>query len=298
MKKEKFFCLQEIIKIIKNFWEKNGCTIVPSLDIQVGAGTFHKETFFNSILSKKFSRIYLQACRRPTDSRNGKSKNRLQHYYQIQVVINPPPKDIQNKYISSLKKLKINPKIDDIRFVEDNWENKTIGASGIGWEVRINGIEITQFTYFQKIASLECNPSTVEITYGLERIAMHIQKKNNIYELIWNNKFKKKIKYKDIFLYNEIEQSIYNLKKSNIKEILYFFKKNIKESKRLILLKNPLIFPSYEHLLTSIHQFNLLEARKHFSITERYNYIYKIRNLSKLIAIKYCIKNNISYNKK
>ncbi|WP_343154870.1 glycine--tRNA ligase subunit alpha [Buchnera aphidicola (Pseudoregma panicola)] len=298
MKKKKFFCLQKIIKTIENFWEKNGCTIVPSLDMPVGAGTFHKETFFNSISSKKFSRIYLQACRRPTDSRYGKSNSRLQHYYQIQVVINPPPKDIQKKYIKSLKELQINPKMQDIKFIEDNWENKTIGASGVGWEVRINGMEVTQFTYFQKMANLECNPSTVEITYGLERIAMHIQNKNNIYELIWSKKLNKKIKYKDIFLYNEIEQSLYNFKRSNIKEIFIFFKKNIRESKRLVLLKNPLIFPSYEHLLMSIHQFNLLESRKCFSITERHNYICKIRNISKLIAIKYCIKNNIDYKKK
>ncbi|WP_343188302.1 glycine--tRNA ligase subunit alpha [Buchnera aphidicola (Ceratoglyphina bambusae)] len=290
--------LQKIIKILEKYWESNGCTIVPSIDLPVGAGTFHKETFFNSILSKNFSRIYLQACRRPSDSRNANSKNRLQHYYQMQVVINPPPKNIQELYIKSLKKLDINPKKQDIRFIEDNWENKTIGASGIGWEIRINGIEVTQFTYFQKIGSLECNPSTIEITYGLERIAMHIQNIDNIYKLIWNKNKKHKIKYKDLYLQNEIEQSSYNFKFANIKEIFTSFKRNVKESERLIMLKNPLIFPSYEYMLIATHKFNILESRKYFSITERQNYISKIRGLSKKIAIKYCIKNNASYKEK
>ncbi|WP_343190034.1 glycine--tRNA ligase subunit alpha [Buchnera aphidicola] len=298
MKKKNFLSLQDIIKKLENFWEKNGCSIIPSLDIPIGAGTFHKETFFNAISSKNFSKIYLQACRRPIDSRNTESKNRLQYYHQIQVIINPPPENIQEKYINSLKDLNINTKEQDIKFIEDNWENKTIGASGTGWEVRINGLEITQFTYFQKMANLECNPSTVEITYGLERIAMHIQNKKNIYELIWDKKKNKKIKYKEMFFQNEIEQSIYNLKKSNLKEIFYFLEKNIIEAKRLISLKNPLIFPSYEHMLLSIHQFNLLEARKCLSVVERYNHISKIRNLSREIAIAYCTKNKIKYKKK
>ncbi|WP_343189176.1 glycine--tRNA ligase subunit alpha [Buchnera aphidicola (Chaitoregma tattakana)] len=282
--------LQNIIKILEKFWEKNGCTIIPSLDMQIGAGTFHRETFFNAILPKKFARIYLQACRRPSDSRHATSKNRLQHYYQLQVVISPPPINIQSTYINSLKKLKVDIKKEDIKFVEDNWENKTIGASGIGWEVRINGMEVTQFTYFQKVASLDCNPSTVEITYGLERIAMHIQNQKNIYELIWSKENFKKVKYKNLFLQNEIEQSYYNLKEINVKEIFYFFKKNMKESKRLICLNMPLIYPSYEHMLTSIHQFNLLDTKKCLSIIERHNYIRRFRKLSKLIAKTYINK--------
>jgi len=279
-----------LIKILEKYWIEQECTIFQPLDLPVGAGTFHNVTFFKTIGSKPVKAAYIQSCRRPTDGRYGKNPNRLQHYYQFQVIIKPPLKNIQNLYLKSLNLLKINEKNNDIRFVEDNWENPTLGAWGMGWEVWLNGMEITQFTYFQQIGGLECNPVTVEITYGLERIAMHIQNQSNVYDLIWNeNKFEK-ITYGDIFQKNELEQSRYNFEVANIDFLLEHFEKKIFEAKNLIKLEKPLLLVSYEKILQANHIFNLLDARKAISSSERQNYILKIRKVTKKIAQKYLKK--------
>jgi glycyl-tRNA synthetase alpha chain len=281
----------EIITKLKKFWNNQGCTILQPLDIPIGAGTFHHHTFFSCIGHEKISYAYTQASRRPTDGRGGKNKNRLQHYYQFQVIIKPAPENIQEIYLNSLRKFNIKIKNNDIKFIEDNWENPTLGASGVGWEVWLNGIEITQFTYFQQIGTISCNPISIEITYGLERLAMHIQKINNIYEIIWCNKKNKKIKYKDIFYKNEIEQSEYNLNLSNEQFLFKNFRSFYKESKRLLSIKNILLIPSYECILNAIHYFNLLDARNIISSTERQSYISKIRKITQKIAKIYYKKN-------
>ncbi|MCW5197634.1 glycine--tRNA ligase subunit alpha [Buchnera aphidicola] len=288
--KKKTFC--EIILSLQKFWENQGCTIIQPLDIQIGAGTFHHKTFFSCLEKKPISYAYTQASRRPTDGRSGKNKNRLQHYYQFQVIIKPAPKNIQEIYLKSLSKLNIKIFNNDLKFIEDNWENPTLGASGIGWEIWLNGIEITQFTYFQQIGSINCKPISVEITYGLERLAMHIQNLNNIYKIIWSRHEKKKISYKNLFYRNEIENSKYNFNYSNEKFLLKNFKLYFLESKRLLYLNKPLLIPAYECILQAIHCFNLLDAKKIISSTERQNYIFKIRNITKKIAISY-IKNKI-----
>ncbi|CAL4319296.1 Glycine--tRNA ligase alpha subunit [Buchnera aphidicola (Chaitophorus populicola)] len=277
----------EIISSLKNFWINQGCTIIQPLDIPIGAGTFHHRTFFSCLEKKPTSYAYTQASRRPTDGRSGKNKNRLQHYYQFQVIIKPVPKNIQQTYLKSLSELNIKLSHNDIKFIEDNWENPTLGASGIGWEIWLNGIEITQFTYFQQIGSINCEPISVEITYGLERLAMHIQNLDNIYKIIWSKYKKNKIDYKQLFYKNELEQSQYNFNKSNEKFLLKIFKLYFLESKRLLSLHKPLLIPAYECILQAIHCFNLLDAKKVISSTERQNYIFKIRNITKNIAISY-----------
>jgi glycyl-tRNA synthetase alpha chain len=277
----------EIISSLKKFWINQGCTIIQPLDIPIGAGTFHHRTFFSCLEKKPTSYAYTQASRRPTDGRSGKNKNRLQHYYQFQVIIKPVPKNIQQTYLKSLLELNIKLSQNDIKFIEDNWENPTLGASGIGWEIWLNGIEITQFTYFQQIGSINCEPISVEITYGLERLAMHIQNLDNIYKIIWSKYKEKKIDYKQLFYKNELEQSKYNFNDSNEKFLLKIFKLYFLESKRLLSLHKPLLIPAYECILQAIHCFNLLDAKKVISSTERQNYIFKIRNITKNIAISY-----------
>ncbi|CAL4319194.1 Glycine--tRNA ligase alpha subunit [Buchnera aphidicola (Chaitophorus sp. 3695)] len=277
----------EIILSLKNFWINQGCTIIQPLDLPIGAGTFHHKTFFSCLKKKPISYAYTQASRRPTDGRSGKNKNRLQHYYQFQVIIKPAPENIQEIYLQSLLKLNIQLCNNDIKFIEDNWENPTLGASGIGWEIWLNGIEITQFTYFQQIGSINCEPISVEITYGLERLAMHIQKLDNIYKIIWSKHQEKKISYKELFYKNEIEHSQYNFNQSNEKFLFKNFKLYFLESKRLLSLNKPLLIPAYECILQAIHCFNLLDAKKVISATERQNYIFKIRNVTKNIAISY-----------
>ncbi|WP_425619729.1 glycine--tRNA ligase subunit alpha [Buchnera aphidicola] len=276
-----------LIDILQKYWLQQGCTIFQSLDLPIGAGTFHQKTFLGTIGPEPIRAAYIQACRRPLDGRYGDNPNRLQHYYQFQVIMKPPLDDIQNLYLHSLNLLNINEKINDIRFVEDNWENPTLGAWGIGWEVWLNGIEVTQFTYFQQVGGLECNPITVEITYGLERLAMHIQKKSNIYNVIWNIHNNRKITYGDIFQQNEIEQSKYNFQYSNIDFLFYTFEQYILESKQLIKLTKPLLLVAYENILQANHIFNLLDARKVISANERQNYILRIRKLTTQIAKKY-----------
>jgi len=278
-----------LIKILQEYWSKKGCTIFQPLDLPIGAGTFHNITFLGTIGPEPIDAAYIQACRRPTDGRYGENPNRLQHYYQFQVIIKPPPNDIQNIYLNSLNLLNIDEKIHDIRFVEDNWENPTLGAWGIGWEVWLNGMEITQFTYFQQVGGLECNPVSVEITYGLERIAMHMQNKTNVYDLIWNIHRNKKITYGDIFQKNEIEQSQYNFQYSNIDFLFKSFEQYELESRKLINLKEPLLLVSYEKILQANHIFNLLDARKAISSNERQNYILRIRKITTKIAKKYLL---------
>ncbi|WP_044010483.1 glycine--tRNA ligase subunit alpha [Buchnera aphidicola] len=278
----------EIICTLEKYWHNQNCTIIEPLDISVGAGTFHNKTFFGTIGSKPISMAYVQSSRRPSDGRYGKNPNRLQHYYQFQVIIKPSPHNIQCLYLNSLKKLNIDCKTNDIRFVEDNWENPTLGAWGQGWEVWLNGMEVTQFTYFQQVGGINCNPITTEITYGLERIAMHIQNKSNIYDVIWNQDMNNNIiTYGDLFLNNEIEHSSYNFKYADSKLHFDLFEKHLQESNRIMKLFNNLLFPAYEHLIYSIHYFNLLDAKKKFSTTQRQTHILNIRNTSKMIATNY-----------
>ena len=275
-KKLPFLTFQEIIFKLQKFWSENGCVILQPYDIEVGAGTFHPATTLRSLGTKPWQAAYVQPSRRPTDGRYGENPNRLQHYYQFQVIIKPSPKDVQKIYLKSLTALGIIYKDHDIRFVEDDWESPTLGASGLGWEVWCDGMEITQFTYFQQMAGFECKPVSAEITYGLERICMYIQNKNNVYDLDWNNYG---VKYGDVFLQAEKEFSAYNFEYANTDSLLEQFNRVEKESKDLVDKK--LCLPAYDQCLKASHLFNLLDARGVISVTERANYINKIRTLAK-----------------
>ncbi|WP_075433705.1 glycine--tRNA ligase subunit alpha [Buchnera aphidicola] len=277
----------EILQKLQHFWSQNTCTILQPLDISIGAGTFHYHTFFNVLKKKKVAVAYIQPTRRPSDGRYTDIPNRLQHYYQFQVLMKPAPDHIQRLYLRSLAKIGVNISHNDIRFIEDNWENPTLGASGLGWEVRLNGMEITQITYFQQMGGLNCDQSTIEITYGLERIAMHIQKVNNIFDILWSDAKNKKTKYSDIFIDHEKEHSSYNFEFSNSKILTKLFDIHAKEAARLIQLPNPLCIPAYEHMLYAIHYFNLLDCKKILSTTDRTDHILKIRKKIKQIAIQY-----------
>ncbi|QCI24235.1 glycine--tRNA ligase subunit alpha [Buchnera aphidicola (Muscaphis stroyani)] len=280
----------DLILILQKYWSKQECTIFQPLDLPVGAGTFHPVTFLGAIGPEPIKAAYTQACRRPADGRYSKNPNRLQHYYQFQVIMKPPPENIQKMYLQSLNLLQINEKMHDIRFSEDNWENPTLGAWGIGWEVWLNGMEITQFTYFQQVGSLECDPVTVEITYGLERIAMHIQNVSDVYKLVWNTKNNNHITYGHIFKKNEIEQSQYNFQYSDINLLFNSFEQYIKEAEQLLSLKSPLLLVSYEKIIQANHIFNLLDARRAVSHNERQNYILRIRALTKKVAQHYFLE--------
>jgi len=275
-KKLPFLTFQEIIFKLQKFWSDNGCVILQPYDMEVGAGTFHPATTLRSLGTKPWQAAYVQPSRRPTDGRYGENPNRLQHYYQFQVIIKPSPKDIQKLYLKSLTSLGIIYKDHDIRFVEDDWESPTLGASGLGWEVWCDGMEITQFTYFQQMAGFECKPVSAEITYGLERICMYIQNKNNVYDLEWNSFG---VKYGDVFLQAEKEFSAYNFEHANTNSLLEQFNKVEQESKDLVEKK--LCLPAYDQCLKASHLFNLLDARGVISVTERANYINKIRILAK-----------------
>ncbi|MCL4162631.1 UNVERIFIED_CONTAM: hypothetical protein GTU68_052941 [Idotea baltica] len=247
----------------------------------MGAGTFHPGTFLRSIGPEPWKAAYPQPCRRPTDGRYGDNPNRLQHYYQFQVVLKPSPDNIQELYLQSLQQLGIDPLEHDIRFVEDNWESPTLGAWGLGWEVWLNGMEVSQFTYFQQVGGINCQPVTGEITYGLERLAMYLQGKDDIYQLDWNNE----VSYGDIFHQNEVEQSTYNFEHANTNNLFDEFDASETECNRLI--ENSLPLPAYEQVLKASHVFNLLDARQVISVTERQQYILRIRTLSRLIATTY-----------
>ncbi|NQY33875.1 MAG: glycine--tRNA ligase subunit alpha [Alteromonadaceae bacterium] len=276
---------QGLILQLQDYWSRQGCAIVQPLDLEVGAGTFHPMTFLRSIGPEPMSTAYVQPCRRPTDGRYGENPNRLQHYYQFQVLLKPSPKNIQELYLNSLKELGVDPLVHDIRFVEDNWESPTLGAWGLGWEIWLNGMEISQFTYFQQVGGLECSPVSGEITYGLERLAMYIQNVDSIFDLVWTDGPLGKILYRDIFHQNEVEQSTYNFEHADVDALFKTFDQCEKDSKKLI--EHGLALPAYEQVMKASHAFNLLDARHAISVTERQRYILRVRTLSKACAETY-----------
>ena len=276
---------QQLIVQLNAFWDREGCVLLQPYDMEVGAGTFHTATFLRAIGPEPWKAAYVQPSRRPKDGRYGENPNRLQHYYQYQVALKPSPADIQDKYIQSLVHLGINPKEHDIRFVEDDWESPTLGAWGLGWEVWLDGMEVTQFTYFQQVGGLDCKPVLGEITYGLERLAMYLQDKENVYDLVWTAGAGKPILYGDVYHQNEMEQSRYNFELSNIDLLFDLFKNFEKEAVRLI--EAQCVLPAYEMVLKSSHTFNLLDARGAISVTERQAYIGRVRDLARSVAQAY-----------
>ncbi|MEW9808950.1 MAG: glycine--tRNA ligase subunit alpha [Candidatus Symbiodolus clandestinus] len=278
---------QGLLFSLQHYWATQGCAIVQPLDLEVGAGTSHPLTFLRAIGPEPMAVAYVQPCRRPTDGRYGENPNRLQHYYQFQVMLKPSPSDIQACYLNSLRYLGIDTAKHDIRFVEDNWENPTLGAWGMGWEVWLNGMEITQFTYFQQVGGLPCKPVTGEITYGLERLAMALQQVDSVYDLLWCESSSGKITYGDLFQQNEREQSAYNFEQAGIEALFERFQQYEIEVNQLLHLPTPLPLPAYEITLKAAHCFNLLEARKALSVTERQRFIFRIRTLTKLVAQAY-----------
>ncbi|SEL35207.1 glycyl-tRNA synthetase alpha chain [Colwellia chukchiensis] len=279
---------QGLILQLQDYWARQGCVIVQPLDLEVGAGTFHPMTFLRSIGPEPISSAYVQPCRRPTDGRYGENPNRLQHYYQFQVMLKPSPDNIQDLYLNSLKEMGIDPLVHDIRFVEDNWESPTLGAWGLGWEIWLNGMEITQFTYFQQVGGLECAPVTGEITYGLERLAMYIQNVDSIYDLVWTDGPMGKVLYGDVFHQNEVEQSAYNFEHADVADLFKTFDQCEAVSEKLIA--EGLALPAYEQVMKASHAFNLLDARHAISVTERQRYILRVRALSKACAQAYYAK--------
>jgi glycyl-tRNA synthetase alpha chain len=273
---------QDLILTLQQYWAEQGCVILQPYDKEVGAGTFHPATFLRSIGPEPWSAAYVQPCRRPTDGRYGENPNRLQHYYQFQVVIKPSPLNLQELYLNSLRMLGIDPLVHDIRFVEDNWESPTLGAWGLGWEVWLNGMEVTQFTYFQQVGGLDCKPVTGEITYGLERIAMYLQAKESLFDLVWTDGPLGTVTYGDVFHQNEVEQSTYNFEKANTDLLFKEFDNSEAESQLLIDSNLPL--PAYDQVMKASHAFNLLDARHAISVTERQHYILRIRNLARGVA--------------
>jgi glycyl-tRNA synthetase alpha chain len=276
---------QGLILALQNYWAEQGCVIVQPLDLEVGAGTFHPATFLRSIGPEPWNSAYVQPCRRPTDGRYGENPNRLQHYYQFQVILKPSPDNIQELYLNSLKRLGLDSLEHDIRFVEDNWESPTLGAWGLGWEIWLNGMEVTQFTYFQQVGGIECKPVTGEITYGLERIAMYLQGVDSIYDLVWTDGALGKVYYRDVFHQNEVEMSAYNFEHADVPFLFKQFDHYESESARLVEAGLPL--PAYEMVLKASHAFNLLDARHAISVTERQRYILRVRNLAKSVAEAY-----------
>ena len=272
---------QEIIFKLQEYWSKQGCAIIQPYDMEVGAGTSHTATFLKSIGPEPWKAAYVQPSRRPKDGRYGENPNRLQHYYQFQVALKPAPENIVDLYMSSIKSLGIDLNKNDIRLVEDNWENPTLGAWGLGWEVWLNGMEITQFTYFQQVGGITCKPITGEITYGLERLAMYIQNVDSVYDIQWTDG----ISYGDVFLQNEKEQSSYNFKFSDSEFLLKAFASHAKQANKLV--EENLALPAYEQVLKAAHTFNLLDARGVISVTERADYIGKIRDISRNVASAY-----------
>jgi glycyl-tRNA synthetase alpha chain len=276
---------QELILRLQQYWAEQGCVLLQPYDMEVGAGTFHPATFLRAVGPEPWSAAYVQPSRRPTDGRYGENPNRLQHYYQFQVVLKPSPAAIQELYLGSLQMLGIDTSIHDIRFVEDNWESPTLGAWGLGWEVWLNGMEVTQFTYFQQVGGLECRPVTGEITYGLERIAMYLQGVSSVYDLVWSDGPMGRVTYGDVFLQNEVEMSAYNFEHANVESLFTTFDTCERESERMIEQGLPL--PAYELVLKASHTFNLLDARKAISVTERQRFILRVRTLARAVAQAY-----------
>ena len=276
---------QELIARLQQYWADKGCVVMQPLDMEVGAGTFHPATFLRSIGPEVWNAAYVQPSRRPTDGRYGENPNRLQHYYQFQVVMKPSPADFQELYLGSLEYLGIDTTVHDVRFVEDNWESPTLGAWGLGWEVWLNGMEVSQFTYFQQVGGLECYPVTGEITYGLERIAMYLQAVDSIYDLVWAHGPQGDVSYGDVFLQNEREMSTFNFEHADVDFLFTAFDQYEKDAEHLIAEKLPL--PAYEMVMKASHTFNLLDARKAISVTERQRYILRVRTLARGVAQGY-----------
>ncbi len=274
--KRNLITFQDLIFNLQKFWSKNGCVILQPYDLEVGAGTFHPATTLRSLGTKPWKAAYVQPSRRPTDGRYGKNPNRLQHYYQYQVIIKPSPQNIKQIYLKSLAAIGIQSKDHDIRFVEDDWESPTLGAAGLGWEVWCDGMEITQFTYFQKMTGIDCKPVSVELTYGLERISMFVQGKKNVFDIDWNNEG---VKYRDVYFQSEKEFSAYNFDYANTEALLNNFEIAEKECKSL--LEKKLSLPAYDQCLKASHIFNLLDARGVIGVAERTGYINRIRDLAK-----------------
>src|SRR5215207_7964189 len=272
---------QDLIFALQKYWADQGCVILQPYDMEMGAGTFHTATFLRSIGPEPWSAAYVQPSRRPTDGRYGDNPFRLQHYYQFQVVIKPSPLPILDLYLGSLRALGFDSLVHDIRFVEDNWESPTLGAWGLGWEVWLNGMEVTQFTYFQQVGGIECRPITGEITYGLERLAMYVQGVDNVYKLQWTEG----ISYADVYHQNEVEQSTYNFEASDVDFLLAAFMAHERQARDL--MERQLALPAYEQVLKAAHSFNLLDARGAISVTERAAYIGRIRNLARSVAQSY-----------
>ena len=277
---------QGLILALQQYWANQGCVILQPLDMEVGAGTFHPATFLKALGPETWNSAYVQPSRRPTDGRYGENPNRLQHYYQFQVVMKPSPKDFQELYLGSLRMMGIDPLVHDVRFVEDNWESPTLGAWGLGWEVWLNGMEVTQFTYFQQAGGIECYPVTGEITYGLERIAMYLQGVDSVYDLVWTlDPEGKPVTYGDVWLQNEQEQSAYNFEHADVDALFAWFDQCEKECNKLLAAKLPL--PAYEQVLKASHTFNLLDARHAISVTERQRFILRVRTLAREVAVLY-----------
>ena len=276
---------QGLIFALQRYWADQGCVILQPYDMPMGAGTFHSATFLRAIGPEPWNAAYVQPSRRPTDGRYGENPNRLQHYYQFQVLLKPSPNAIQQLYLDSLAMLGIDALTHDIRFVEDNWESPTLGAWGLGWEVWLNGMEVTQFTYFQQVGGLECRPVSGEITYGLERIAMYLQGVDSVYDLVWTQGDQGPITYRDVFHQNEVEQSTYNFTLANVDTLFRTFDECEQAAQQLVETGLPL--PAYEQVLQASHAFNLLDARHAISVTERQRYILRVRTLSRAVAQAY-----------
>ena len=276
---------QELILALQRFWAEQGCVVLQPYDMEMGAGTFHTATFLRALGPETWNAAYVQPSRRPKDGRYGENPNRLQHYYQFQVVLKPNPANIQQLYLDSLQAIGIDTLTHDIRFVEDNWESPTLGAWGLGWEVWLNGMEVTQFTYFQQVGGLECYPVTGEITYGLERLAMYLQGVDSVYDLVWTRGQFGTVTYGDVFHQNEVEQSTYNFEHANVPKLFELFDFYEGESNKLMEAELPL--PAYEMVVKASHTFNLLDARGAISVTERQRYILRVRQLARAIAQSY-----------
>jgi glycyl-tRNA synthetase alpha chain len=276
---------QDLIFSLQRYWADCGCVILQPYDMEVGAGTFHTATFLRAIGPEPWSAAYVQPSRRPTDGRYGDNPFRLQHYYQFQVLIKPSPADIQDLYLGSLRMLGFDTRVHDVRFVEDNWESPTLGAWGLGWEVWLNGMEVSQFTYFQQVGGLDCRPVSGEITYGLERLAMYLQGVESIFDIVWTDGPLGRVTYRDVFHQNEVEQSRYNFEYASTRALLQQFDEHERAAIELLEAKLPL--PAYEQVLKGSHTFNLLDARRAISVTERQRYILRVRKLASGVARSY-----------
>jgi glycyl-tRNA synthetase alpha chain len=287
----KALTFQQAILTLQNYWNDQGCALLQPIDLEVGAGTSHTATFLRALGPEPWRAAYVQPSRRPKDGRYGENPNRLQHYYQYQVVLKPAPANILELYLGSLEALGIDPKLNDIRFVEDDWENPTLGAWGLGWEVWCNGMEVTQFTYFQQVGGIDCKPVLGEITYGIERLVMYLQGVDSLFDIVWTDgqdgAQDGRVTYRDVYHQNEVEQSVYNFEQSNVEMLFRRFGDHESEATRLLELESPLALPAYEQILKAGHTFNLLDARGAISVTERAAYIGRIRALSRLVAQAY-----------